>query len=363
MRVEPALDQPSQIEAVEHVRERRRLVAELGLELTDRERAAAVELGEHVRLGLGNAELAGGPLDVDGDEVDSSFEICDHFHMGYYDMGMTDNELLQAFESGALTGADFPHERHVRVTWLLTQRDGLEQARETVARGIRGIAERAGNPAAFHVTITRAWCELIAAADDLESLPELLDRSLLSHYYSARALESGRERWVEPDLAPLRLPPPPRPEVDLVSVMRQVPAAVAVLSAKSGGDVHATTVSSVTSVSRRPPLVLVCLAEGSRALELASEAGAFTLSFLASGQEDVAARFADGARPAGHAQFAGVPHRLTPQGPVIAGAAAWLGCTMSAVHPGGDHRVVVGEVASADVGDGHPLVRHDGAFL
>jgi hypothetical protein len=122
--------------------------------------------------------------------------------MGYYDMGMTDEELLRAFESGELAGADFPHERHVRVTWLLIRRDGPDAAYERVAEGIRGIVRRAGRPDAFHETITRAWFLLIAAAPDLETQPELHDRTLLTRYYSRAALARGRERWVEPDLAP-----------------------------------------------------------------------------------------------------------------------------------------------------------------
>jgi hypothetical protein len=130
--------------------------------------------------------------------------------MGYYDMGqiddgLSDDELLLAFESGALTGSDFPHESHVRVTWLLVQRDGREAAYDTVAAGIRDIARRAGRPGVFHETITRAWFELIAAAPTLGAHPELFDRGLLRGYYSAEALACGRRHWVEPDIAPFEL--------------------------------------------------------------------------------------------------------------------------------------------------------------
>jgi hypothetical protein len=45
-----------------------------------------------------------------------------------------------------------------------------------------------------------------------------------------------REIWLEPDLQPLALPPPPAPktEVDLVQVMRRVPVPVAVLATWAG---------------------------------------------------------------------------------------------------------------------------------
>ena len=270
-------------------------------------------------------------------------------------MGMTDDELLAAFERGEIDGADFPHEMHVRVARLLSNEPG---GFARLRAGIRGIAERAERPQAYHETVTRAWFELISSAAQVG--PELYDRGLLSRYYSEQALASGRRTWVEPDLHPLRLPPPPRPIADLVGAMRNVPTAVAVLAAHAGGIVHASTVSSATSVSRQPPLVLVCLSPESRALGLVREAGSFALSFLASGQDRVAAHFADPARAKG--QFSEIPHSMTPFGPVIENAAATLGCMLAAEHEGGDHRIVIGEVHTAAAADSHPLLRHAGAF-
>ena len=119
-------------------------------------------------------------------------------------MGVTDEELLAAFVTGALGGADFPHERHVLVTWMLLRRHEPDEAFRRLTAGIRDIARRAGRPEAYHETITRAWFELIAGADDLAAHPELFDKSLLGSYYSPAALAEGRTSWVEPDLRPLR---------------------------------------------------------------------------------------------------------------------------------------------------------------
>src|SRR5438067_13619112 len=118
-------------------------------------------------------------------------------------MGMTAEELLDAFEAGTIDGAEFPHERHVRVTWTLARRHEREEAFRRLVAGIRGIAARAGRPEVYHETITRAWFELIAGVDDLAAHPEVFDKSLLGRYYSTAALASGRESWVEPDLQPL----------------------------------------------------------------------------------------------------------------------------------------------------------------
>src|SRR5437588_2739348 len=101
---------------------------------------------------------------------------------------MNDDELTTAFELGEMEGVDFPHERHVRVAWGLAQRYDLAEAFERLSAGIRGIAERAGSPGAFHETITRAWFELIAAAEKLDAHPELFDKSLLG-------VTTRRLRW------------------------------------------------------------------------------------------------------------------------------------------------------------------------
>jgi flavin reductase (DIM6/NTAB) family NADH-FMN oxidoreductase RutF len=286
--------------------------------------------------------------------------------MGYYDTGRTDEELIDAFEAGTIEARDFPHESHVRVTHLLVQRYGRDAAYPRLVAGIKSIAADAGNPQAFHETITRARFELIAEVADLAAHPELFERRLLDRYYSPERLANGRDRWLGPDLHELRLAAPrqpPSPAPDLVGVMRNVPAAVAVLAARDRGSVHATTVSSVASVSRQPPLVLVCLAQSSRALALAQMSGSFALSFLASDQETAATRFADSTRLPGHEQFSDIPHHLTAFGPVLEGSAGWLGCSVVARYPGGDHTILVGEVAEACARSAHPLLRHDGAYL
>jgi hypothetical protein len=115
--------------------------------------------------------------------------------------------LLDAFEAGRIPGLAFPHERHVLVAWGLARRYPHEEAFARLAKGIRGIAARAGVPGKYHETMTRAWFELAAQAESLDAHPELFDRSLLTRYYSPMRLEAGRHKWLEPDLQPLVLAP------------------------------------------------------------------------------------------------------------------------------------------------------------
>jgi hypothetical protein len=118
---------------------------------------------------------------------------------------MSTDSLLDDFGAGRIAGSAFPHERHVLVAWSLSRRYPHEEALARLAAGIQGIAARAGVPGKYHETMTRAWFELVAEAESLEAHPELLDRSLLAHYYSPERLEAGRHAWLEPDLEPLVL--------------------------------------------------------------------------------------------------------------------------------------------------------------
>jgi flavin reductase (DIM6/NTAB) family NADH-FMN oxidoreductase RutF len=276
---------------------------------------------------------------------------------------LTDKELLAAFEAGVLSNEEFPHARHVRVAWLLARKYGRGDGLERLCDGIRGIARRAGRPDAFHTTITKAWFELIASVDDVDEHAELLDKALLERFYSPARLGAGRDCWLEPDLHPLRLPPPEPFAADVAAAIRYLPTAVAVIAGRVEGTVHAATVSWLTCVSRDPALVAVSVARGSRTLEVLGRADAFTISVLASEQKETAVRFADRGRSPGTAQFGETPHHMTPHGPILDDAVVTLGCELRARHACGDHELLVGAVRSARARpDLHPLVQHNGGY-
>ncbi|WP_201776190.1 hypothetical protein [Streptacidiphilus melanogenes] len=113
-------------------------------------------------------------------------------------------------------GQRFGHRQHVELTWLAVRRHGASHAAELVGEGIRRTATAAGAPQKFHVTMTRAWVELVAhhltadagPSDDFDTFaarhPELLDKALLSRFYRPETLAGAAARvtWVAPDLAP-----------------------------------------------------------------------------------------------------------------------------------------------------------------
>ena len=116
------------------------------------------------------------------------------------------------------------------------------------------------------------------------------------------------------------------------------------------------TVTAFASVSLEPPLVLVCVDHRSEAHVGFRHAGLFGISILAEGQEEVSRRFAVG----GAAKFKGLELATGSTGvPLIPGALAHLECRVSGTHVAGDHTIYVGEVLSAEVRPGRPLLYHD----
>ncbi|MEU3526872.1 flavin reductase family protein [Streptomyces sp. NPDC038707] len=118
--------------------------------------------------------------------------------------------------------------------------------------------------------------------------------------------------------------------------------------------VHAMTANAFGSVSLDPPLVHCCVAHTAVMHSSLTRSRGFGVSILGAGQETLARRFADKARPLGWAQFDGVGWRPGPLtgAPLLTGALAWLECEPAGSHVAGDHSLFLGEVLSATTGDG-----------
>jgi len=144
---------------------------------------------------------------------------------------------------------------------------------------------------------------------------------------------------------------------ELRSVMRRWASGVAIVSAQAGGRRHGMTVSSFTSVSLEPPLVVVSLENHSTTQGLVVASRAFAVNILDESQIDLAQRFAGGI-PDAQDRFAGVAAEPGPSGsPILSGGLAYLDCRMTAAYPVGTHTLFVGEVvASATRQDGRPLL-------
>ncbi len=130
---------------------------------------------------------------------------------------------------------------------------------------------------------------------------------------------------------------------DYRNCMGSFATGVAVITAGESQRKTGMTVNSITSVSLDPPLLLFCPKNGSHTLATIEQDGTFAVNFLAADQEELCGRFAgrcDGDR------FEGVAHSPGRESgaPLLEGSLAQLECRVQAIHPGGDHAIVVAEV-------------------
>ncbi|WP_235030573.1 flavin reductase family protein [Nonomuraea solani] len=138
---------------------------------------------------------------------------------------------------------------------------------------------------------------------------------------------------------------------------------VAIVTTRFDGVDHAMTVNSFTSVSLDPLLVLFCAEKVARFHDAVLEAGVWGVSVLPASMEDASRFFAHRGRPL-NGQLARWPHHRGESGVALFDEAiATVEAATTAVHDGGDHSIVVGEVTALDTpSDGPPLLYHDGRY-
>jgi len=132
----------------------------------------------------------------------------------------------------------------------------------------------------------------------------------------------------------------------LKQAMRVFPQGVTVVSLMTEGGPRGLTVSSFTSISLAPPLVLVSIAKTSAVHDALREAKAYAINFLAEDQKSVSDRFAG--RTGLKNRFEGLKFELGVTGsPIIDGVRAELECRAWKAYDGGDHSILIGEVLFA----------------
>ncbi len=149
----------------------------------------------------------------------------------------------------------------------------------------------------------------------------------------------------------------------LRSAMRAWATGVTIVSARSDGLRHGMTVSSFTSISLEPPLVLVSLAASSQTHDLVLRSGYFGVTILASDQQEISVRFA-AHLPESEERFAGIETEPLSSGvPFVKGGLAYLDCRVATNYPAGTNTLIVGEVIAAKgVEDVNPLLYFNQAY-
>lgn len=155
------------------------------------------------------------------------------------------------------------------------------------------------------------------------------------------------------------------PPAEFRTALGRFATGVTVVTADVDGRPHGMTVNAFTSVSLIPPLVAVCVGRSAALFPALPDIPAFGVSILRASQQPLSAWFADPARPVGPQQFAGVDWRPGPVTgvPLLGAVAATMECEREAIHPAGDHSIVVGRVVATTVDpSAAPLLYLDGDY-
>jgi flavin reductase (DIM6/NTAB) family NADH-FMN oxidoreductase RutF len=127
----------------------------------------------------------------------------------------------------------------------------------------------------------------------------------------------------------------------------QFASGIVVVSTSLDGVSHAMTANAFTAVSLDPLLVLVCVEKIARFHDAVLATGTWAVSVLGEESEKAAAWLATRGRPL-EGQLDAFRHHAGPAtgAPILDDALAAMECRTTAVHDGGDHSIVVGEVVA-----------------
>lgn len=126
--------------------------------------------------------------------------------------------------------------------------------------------------------------------------------------------------------------------------MRKWATGVTVLTTLLDGVRHGMTVSSFTSISLYPPLVLASLEQGTRTQGMLLKSGVFSVTILSSGQQHISDRFA-GRETEYLDRFDGLDtFEMVTGCPLISGGLAGFDCQVVSVQDAGNHTLFIGKV-------------------
>jgi flavin reductase (DIM6/NTAB) family NADH-FMN oxidoreductase RutF len=141
------------------------------------------------------------------------------------------------------------------------------------------------------------------------------------------------------------------------ATMGRFATGVTVISTAVADQVHAMTANAFMSVSLDPPLVAVSIGCGARMHGLLRHDAPLGISILAEDQAALSDHFA------GRAAADVLPRwRWLDDVPLLHGTVAQVATRIVALHPAGDHTLVVGEVLHVAHDDRPPLVFHAGRY-
>jgi flavin reductase (DIM6/NTAB) family NADH-FMN oxidoreductase RutF len=156
----------------------------------------------------------------------------------------------------------------------------------------------------------------------------------------------------------------PLTSLDFRRALGQFATGVTVVTVeREASRVHGMTANSFTSVSLLPPLVSVCVDQSAHLLPLINERRLFGINVLKENQQDISEFFARTEPPPREEPELQVRFRWDGEGiPLLEDVLCQISCRLYSAHVAGDHTIVVGEVLSASLYPGKPLIYFRGDY-
>lgn len=142
------------------------------------------------------------------------------------------------------------------------------------------------------------------------------------------------------------------------TVLGQFATGVTVITVATEKGPVGMTANSFSALSLDPPLIMWAPAKSAHRFECFTGATHFAVHILLQDQEDIAMDFA---RNAGPFEALGA-HKNAHGVPIFDRCLARLECRTHAIHDGGDHAIVVGQVERAMQENGAPLIFAQSGF-
>ena len=126
--------------------------------------------------------------------------------------------------------------------------------------------------------------------------------------------------------------------------LSNLPTGVTVITNNYNNQLFGLTVSSFTSVSLLPPLVLFCLDKKSSNIEAFSNSNYFAISILSDKQSEISKHFAKTQLD----KFINISYSLGDYShcPLINDAVCYIECNKFKIYDAGDHNIIIGKVVN-----------------
>lgn len=149
---------------------------------------------------------------------------------------------------------------------------------------------------------------------------------------------------------------------DFKNCLARFASGVTVVTYKDGEEMGGITVSSFTSLSMDPPLVLFNLNRASHSHSVIQSGKGFAIHILSADQEEISNGFAS-SKVNKHEFLHSIGYDLDGDVPIFGDCLAVLLCEKEVIYDGGDHSIVVARVKTTRVREGlAPLLYYNRGY-